>query len=158
MEITGGLLRYTKISWKLKATTEPTLRISSGFCKRILETGEVHFFSRQSNTSITQLKHERRYVRDKYCCGYKYVLYYSLLRRKITWILLNQKSKKHSEAESCSTTRNRSQKFGRIRVAILGWFMAGFSLLFNYCSVRSSSLMMMSWKYLNSLEFQIKGS
>ena len=57
----------------LKEQSIPTLKNSSGLCKRILETGEVHFFSRQSKTSIKQSKRERRYVRDKYCCGYKHV-------------------------------------------------------------------------------------
>ena len=61
----------------LKEQGIPTLKNSSGLCKRILETGEVHFFSRQSKTSIKQLKHERRYVRDKYCCGYKHVLLFT---------------------------------------------------------------------------------
>ena len=58
--------------------------------------------------------------------------------------IVKSEIKNHSYAESCSTTRNRSQKFGRVRVATLGWLMAGFSLLFNYFRVRSSSLMMMS--------------
>ena len=47
----------------LKEQSIPTLRNSSGFCKK--------------KTSITQLKHERRYVRDKYCCGYKHVLLFT---------------------------------------------------------------------------------
>ena len=32
---------------------------------------------KKGGTSITQLKHERRYVRDKYCCGYKHVLLFT---------------------------------------------------------------------------------
>ena len=41
----------------------------------------------------------------------------------------------------CSSTSKKSKTFGCFRVAILGWFMAGLFLVFNYCRVRCSLLM-----------------
>ena len=112
--------------------------VNSGFCKRILKTKEVHFFPRQSKT----LKHERRFVRDRYRCGYKQ--FYSAQRDNYMNIIRSVIKKAFVWRNRCSSTGKRCKTFGCFRVAILGSFMAGFLLLFNCCRVRCSSLMNLS--------------